>query len=142
MDNIPIEDKKWLAALMDAEGTIGMYYYKHKNENRISLQCTITNTALSLLEEVIRITKQGKIRFYRPCNNPKNKIAMKWYISKKSEIKKFLDLISPYLIIKQTLAVIMKMYCELPHFYGKPKLLEEKRTRILEAFEQEKNSIY
>ena len=96
--------KAYLAGLIDGEGSVTLSR-THKNEMP-SPQLTITNTNLSLLEWVRRVSGCGKI-IHRSRRRPNHKLVYMWCVGKTDKCLDALQTVWPYLRIKRRQARLL-----------------------------------
>lgn len=112
------EQLAWLAGFIDGEGSIGIYNEKDKRKGsnysrfRPSLQIANTNkNSLIFAKEIIGdgnvIEQKG-----RYIKNPNNKICYVYNLRKPSKLVDILNLLIPFLKIKQRQAILLADYCD------------------------------
>jgi hypothetical protein len=103
---IPLEDKKWLACAIDAEGSL---MFKQRESGPFS-SISVSNTDINFLKECESITGVGSIN---TTNRPGHyKTCYKWGTAAAIDVLAILQQIQPYLIIKGDIANQMITACE------------------------------
>ncbi len=102
----------WLAGAWDGEGSITVFKYREKN-NSVKLCPTIcfTNTDAKFVAEVVKILDENGIRLHLETINRKNAKECYQLITRRMEtIRKFLDIIAPYLVSKKPQAQLLTRF--------------------------------
>lgn len=113
--NLEAHEASWLAALIDGEGTLGIYK-QSRPENRSGWKyrgvVQICNTHLGLLQHVSGLLPGWLTVKDRRPGEPQYKILYSFMVSAK-HIVDLLDAVSPFLIVKKKQAGILKQFCTL-----------------------------
>jgi len=104
---IPHTAIAYIAGLIDGEGTISL---RRKIGNHYNIEVYITNTNLCVLEWVQKTLQMGKIFTFKP--RPPRKTQIKWHVHSRNA-EKLLNMVQPYLIIKQGECLEAIMFREL-----------------------------
>jgi hypothetical protein len=96
--NVPPTTLAWIAGFFDGEGSVGLYHHKRPGNRygRYILQITVTNTVQRSVE-LIQETFRGTV-YSRPPVEGRQRVYQ-WFASGKIG-ERFLEAISPYLVIK------------------------------------------
>jgi len=101
----------WLAGIWDGEGTFTIsFLQKGKGKFFLSSQITLTNSCPLMINEISKIIDYYKIGAHLWLENLRTKKHKQCYhltIRKQECIKKFIELVLPYLITKKSRAEIL-----------------------------------
>lgn len=99
--NISETDKAYLAGLFDGEGCVGYYNANPDSDGTpyCHTQVCITNTNEDVISWVNKVANMGRVSM-RMFNDGKRRNAFSWQISKKAQVREFLEAIRPYLHVK------------------------------------------
>jgi hypothetical protein len=110
--NLEAHEASWLAALIDGEGTIGLYKEARPERNygwRFRAQIAISNTNLSIIQKVASLLpgrielKTRRIEGHKPAYV---------FVLATPYIEEALSAIKPFLIIKRKQSGILLSFCE------------------------------
>ena len=106
----------WLAGIWDGEGSITMFrHYEKGRENHFIPVICVVNTCHSIINHVVRLLDRAGIRLRVAIQHKADgKIAQSYQVmtSKHSIIKKFLMLLTPYLIGKRPQAELLARFVD------------------------------
>lgn len=118
IDNPQVTEKNlaWLGGIWDGEGSISITKALRKKGNfNFNSKVTVENTSVRIITEVCRILKGLNISYYiwtRLPRSVKHKQAYVVSVCKLSDIKKFCNIIQPYLILKIEQADLLGKFTE------------------------------
>ena len=105
---LSLEWRKWLAAVIDCEGWIGLYKSKKSGKTNYCYWSAVGvgNTNRILIDKLHELTGIGIITGIQPKSyNAKYKYT--WMVSRYEDVKNLLYTISPHLILKQAQAELV-----------------------------------
>jgi len=121
-----IEQKAWLAGVIDGEGCVNIYPMQRAPSPRL----TVANTNLLLLERVMEITQCGAI--IRSSGRLVKKTGYTWQTTAADDIERVLTEVFPYLVIKAQQASLVIACCKLCAL-PRDERLPGRFTRVSEA---------
>ena len=121
MNSLSEVDKAYIAGLLDGEGCIGYYNASNKSPNRppyYHASVNICNTdprPILWLQEVTGIGRSAITTF----KDGKRRPAYQWQIGRKKQVQQFLEVVRPYLRIKDKQADVLVTALILESSYTK-----------------------
>lgn len=105
----------WLAGIWDGEGSITIFRHKEKNGSVKLKPCLVlTNTDINIINEAVKILDSYDIKFHViDYTRPKSKRIYQLTTSKLSNLEKFCETITPYLVGKKSQAELLYRYVKL-----------------------------
>ena len=98
----------WLAGIWDGEGTITVFLtHRDNNEPRYNPALVLTNTNDVIISEAVKILDELEIRmflFHNHKSNPNYKDAYQLTTRKLTSVKKFCEIMIPFLVGKKAQA--------------------------------------
>jgi hypothetical protein len=101
------DDAKWLAALVDGEGTIGIGPLRSPKRFGYYIHVDICNTCEPLMREVLRVAGGGSLTVRRPRGPYK---AMWFWRAGPTLTERLLRRITPFLFVKREQALLALEY--------------------------------
>ena len=132
-------EKAYIASCFDCEGSIGLRYYKNKeNYSTFHARAAVVNTDRRLIDFLLKTTGMGWMGFEQLKGNRKN--AYRWVL-RREEMEILFPIIMPYFILKRRQAELVLKYFSMTTV-GRPgpnreqkKYLEEK-LKIVEELQK------
>lgn len=121
-NTIPETYKAWLAGFFDGEGSISLLM-RSQSELRVPRAVLSQKNALEVMNEIQR-NYGGNIYF-----REKDRMHQ-WYVGNRTDLKKFLLDVIPYLKIKKAKAEIALAICNLMGSQGTNVSDQDKQTRV------------
>ena len=115
LKKLSLEDKCYIAGLIDGEGCITVYYIKNPNSPqgfRLRPQIQIGNTNKLIIYWLKETTGVGVLSIHKQ-SKAKWKTCYSWYLYVISDIKALLEEILPYLKVKKHQAELLLEFCKL-----------------------------
>jgi DNA modification methylase len=125
-------DRMWMAAMLDAEGSICGTEYLFAGKTKTNIYITITNSSTDIIDRCILLFPQEKRNVYEK-GDKKNKTVYRWDVEKTKIKQLFICEIFPYLVAKKKQAIIAWNFLEMQ------KGLKSKKKGYLPA-QQERRS--
>jgi len=116
MRPLSIEDKAYIAGLVDGEGTLTINYKLHKERGDGCYQpiVGIDNTNKAVINWIHDVTGLGYVNTQRnKGSSGSSKPMFRWRVHKIDDVAMFLDQITPFLTIKRRLGELIKDCCKL-----------------------------
>lgn len=124
-------DRVWLAAMVDAEGSICGTEYQTGERIKTNLFISITNTSTAIIEKCDRLFPQEVKHIYEKVNGASNRKCFRWDVERMDKKAMFLREIYPYLVAKRKQAVIGYTFIEMQR-----GLVSKKKGYLAEQHEQ------
>lgn len=135
----------WLAGIWDGEGTLMIHY---TNRNYYVGRATLTNTSVIMINEIVKILDDYGIKGHIFLEDRKVKNHKKCYhltINKLLNVKKLIELMSPYLIVKKAHSELLLRFIESRLKYKKEIIRVEKgkiECIIQKGYTSEEQTLY
>jgi DNA modification methylase len=131
-------DRVWLAAMLDAEGTICGTEYKFNEHIKTNLYICITNTSEPVIEKCETIFPQEVKHVYEKTNGNSGRKCLRWDVERISGKALFIRTIYPHLVAKRKQAIIGYTFVEMQRGLASKKkgyLVDqrEQRTWLMSA---------
>lgn len=131
-------DQVWLAAMLDAEGSICGTEYQSGDRIKTNIYISITNTSVPVIEKCDRLFPQDLKHIYEKVNGTSNRKCFRWDVERMDQKAMFLRTIYPHLVAKRKQAIIGYTFIEMQRgLVSKKKgyLAEqhEKRSWLMQA---------
>lgn len=109
-----VKELSWLGGIIDGEGTITIRYKGRKNQSPLLAPvCSLVNTDMDMINEVIRILKKHDIAFwisdYKQTGKWKARRLIE--IAGIKRVAKFLPVIEEYLVAKKEECKLVREWC-------------------------------
>mgnify|MGYP005848055845 CR=1 FL=1 len=105
-------DRVWIAAMLDAEGSICGSEYQSGERTKTNIYISITNTSVPIIEKCERLFPQEVKHVYEKVNKS-NRPCFRWDVERLNEKATFLREIYPYLIAKRKQAILAYTLLEM-----------------------------
>lgn len=106
-------DRVWLAAMIDAEGSICGTEYQSGSRTHTGVYISVTNTSIPIIENCERIFPQSIKHVYEKTNGNSDRKCFRWDVERMDQKALFLRTIYPYLIAKRKQAIIGYTFIEM-----------------------------
>lgn len=126
-------DRVWLAAMLDAEGSVCGTEYLNGDRTKTNIYISITNTSVPIIEKCERLFPQDVKHVYEKTNGVSNRQCFRWDVERMETKALFLREVYPYLVAKRKQAIIGYTFIEMQR-----GLLSKKKGYLPE--QQEKQS--
>ena len=115
--NVPICAPEYYAGIMDGEGTLGIYssICKKNGKRYWGTHCKVGMTS-SVIVASFAVRFGGSVNV--PTPDPGMKQMWIWQLRKRSEVRSFLSIVTPFLIEKRDQALITAKYLDDIQAYG------------------------
>lgn len=139
-------DRIWLAAMMDAEGSICGTEYQNCGRTKTNIYISITNTSVPIIDKCEMIFPQEVKHVYEKTNSVSSRPCFRWDVERMETKSLFLREIYPHLIAKRKQAIIGYTFTEMQRGLESKKrgyLAEqnEQRSWLLDALSKLNNGI-
>lgn len=124
-------DQVWLAAMMDAEGSICGTEYQSGDRIKTNIYISITNTSVPIIEKCDRLFPQEVGHVYEKVNGNSNRKCFRWDVERMDQKALFLRTIYPHLVAKRKQAIIGYTFIEMQR-----GLVSKKKGYLAEQHEQ------
>lgn len=124
-------DQVWLAAMLDAEGSICGTEYQSGDRIKTNIYISITNTSVPLIEKCDRLFPQDLKHIYEKTNGASNRKCFRWDVERMDQKALFLRTIYPHLVAKRKQAIIGYTFIEMQR-----GLVSKKKGYLAEQHEQ------
>jgi DNA modification methylase len=105
-------DRVWLAAMVDAEGSICGTEYQTGDRTKTNLFISITNTSVPIIEKCERLFPQDVKHVYEK-GGPSNRICYRWDVERIETKALFIREIFPHLVAKRKQAIVGYTFLDL-----------------------------
>jgi len=123
-------DRVWLAAMVDAEGSICGTEYETGDRTKTNIYLSITNTSVPIIDKCEHLFPQAVKHVYEK-SGPSSRICYRWDVERMETKALFIREIYPYLVSKRKQAVVAYTFLELQH-----SLFSKKKGYLPEQQEQ------
>jgi DNA modification methylase len=106
-------DRTWLAAMLDAEGSICGTEYETNNRTKTNLYICITNTSVPIIEKCERLFPQDVKHVYEKTNDTSKRRCFRWDVERIETKAMFLREVYPYLVAKRKQAILGYTFLEM-----------------------------
>ena len=106
-------DQVWLAAMLDAEGSICGTEYQTGDRTKTNIYISITNTSVPVIEKCDRLFPQELKHIYDKVNGTSNRKCFRWDVERIDQKAMFLRTIYPHLVAKRKQAIIGYTFIEM-----------------------------
>lgn len=139
-------DRIWLAAIMDAEGSICGTEYQCGGRTKTNIYISITNTSVPIIDKCETLFPQEVKHVYEKTNSVSSRPCFRWDVERMETKSLFLREIYPHLIAKRKQAIIGYTFTEMQRGLESKKrgyLAEqnEQRSWLLDALSKLNNGI-
>ena len=124
-------DQVWLAAMLDAEGSICGTEYQSGDRIKTNIYISITNTSVPVIEKCDRVFPQELKHIYEKANGTSNRKCFRWDVERMDQKALFLRTIYPHLVAKRKQAIIGYTFIEMQR-----GLMSKKKGYLSEQHEQ------
>ena len=124
-------DQVWLAAMLDAEGSICGTEYQSGDRIKTNIYISITNTSVPVIEKCDRLFPQDLKHIYEKVNGTSNRKCFRWDVERMDQKAMFLRTIYPHLVAKRKQAIIGYTFIEMQR-----GLVSKKKGYLAEQHEQ------
>lgn len=124
-------DQVWLAAMLDAEGSICGTEYQSGDRIKTNIYICITNTSVPVIEKCDRLFPQEVCHIYEKVNGTSNRKCFRWDVERMDQKAMFLRTIYPHLVAKRKQAIIGYTFIEMQR-----GLVSKKKGYLAEQHEQ------
>ena len=124
-------DQVWLAAMLDAEGSICGTEYQTGDRIKTNIYISITNTSVPVIEKCDRLFPQDLKHIYEKTNGASNRKCFRWDVERMDQKALFLRTIYPHLVAKRKQAIIGYTFIEMQR-----GLVSKKKGYLAEQHEQ------
>ena len=105
-------DRVWLAAMVDAEGSICGTEYETGDRTKTNIYISVTNTSVPIIDKCERLFPQAVKHVYEKAG-PSSRICYRWDVERMETKALFIREIYPYLVAKRKQAVVAYTFLEL-----------------------------
>lgn len=105
-------DRVWLAAMIDAEGSICGTEYQTGDRTKTNIYISITNTSVPIIDKCERLFPQDVKHVYEK-SGPSSRICYRWDVERMETKALFLREIYPHLVAKRKQAIVGYTFLEL-----------------------------
>jgi len=139
-------DRIWLAAMMDAEGSICGTEYQNCGRTKTNIYISITNTSVPIIDKCEMIFPQEVKHVYEKTNSVSSRPCFRWDVERMETKSLFLREIYPHLIAKRKQAIIGYTFTEMQRGLESKKRgylakQNEQRSWLLDALSKLNNGI-
>lgn len=106
-------DRVWLAAMVDAEGSICGTEYQTGDRTKTNIYISITNTSIPIINKCERLFPQNLKHIYEKTNGNSNRRCFRWDVEHMETKSLFIREIYPYLVAKRKQAILGYTFLEL-----------------------------
>jgi len=106
-------DQVWLAAMLDAEGSICGTEYQTGDRTKTNIYISITNTSVPVIEKCDRLFPQEAKHIYEKVNANSSRKCFRWDVERMDQKAMFLRTIYPHLVAKRKQAIIGYTFIEM-----------------------------
>jgi hypothetical protein len=124
-------DQVWLAAMLDAEGSICGTEYQSGDRIKTNIYISITNTSVPVIEKCDRLFPQDLKHIYEKVNGNSSRKCFRWDVERMDQKALFLRTIYPHLVAKRKQAIIGYTFIEMQR-----GLVSKKKGYLAEQHEQ------
>lgn len=124
-------DQVWLAAMLDAEGSICGTEYQSGDRTKTNLYISITNTSVPIIEKCDRLFPQEIKHIYEKTNWASGRKCFRWDVERMDQKSMFIRTIYPHLVAKRKQAIIGYTFIEMQR-----GLVSKKKGYLSEQHEQ------
>lgn len=124
-------DQVWLAAMLDAEGSICGTEYQTGDRTKTNIYISITNTSVPVIEKCDRLFQQDLKHIYEKTNGTSNRKCFRWDVERMDQKALFLRTVYPHLVAKRKQAIIGYTFIEMQR-----GLVSKKKGYLAEQNEQ------
>ncbi len=124
-------DRVWMAAMVDAEGSICGTEYKSGERTKTNIYISVTNTSIPIIDKCERLFPQDVKHVYEKTNGTSGRRCFRWDVERIDEKSLFLREIFPYLVAKRKQAMLAFAFTEMQR-----SLFSKKRGYLQEQHEQ------
>jgi hypothetical protein len=124
-------DQVWLAAMLDAEGSICGTEYQSGDRTKTNIYISITNTSVPVIEKCDRLFPQDLKHIYEKTNGTSNRKCFRWDVERMDQKALFLRTVYPHLVAKRKQAIIGYTFIEMQR-----GLVSKKKGYLAEQHEQ------
>lgn len=129
-------DRVWLAAMIDAEGSICGSEYQSSGRSKINIYISITNTSMPVIDKCDRLFPQAVKHIYEKTNGNSARRCFRWDVERIDQKSIFLRTIYPHLVAKRKQAIIAYTFIEMQR-----GLMSKKNGYLAEQHERRSWSI-
>jgi len=131
----------WLSGIWDGEGTFAIYKCPRKNKYSYTGRLTLSNTDMTMLDEIFRIFDYYGITGHiceekRRKKRKNHKDCYHITINKMSSVLNGIELMLPYLVSKKAHAQIVKRFVQSRIKYKQTVKQDKKTGRLLGTIEK------
>ena len=126
-------DRVWMAAMVDAEGSICGTEYQTGDRTKTNLYITVTNTSTAIIEKCDRIFPQEAKHIYEKKNGASDRVCYRWDVERMDTKALFIREIYPYLVAKRKQAILGYTFLEMQ------RGLESKKKGYLAAQHEQRS---
>jgi len=127
------KDRVWLAAMVDAEGSICGSEYQNNGRTKTNIYISITNTSMPIIDKCERLFPQEIKHIYEKKNENSSRICYRWDVEKMEQKSLFIREIYPHLVAKRKQAILGYNFLEM-----QKGIISKKKGYLIE--QQEKRS--
>jgi DNA modification methylase len=124
-------DRVWLAAMLDAEGSICGTEYLTGDRTKTNIYIGITNTSVPIIDKCERLFPQEVKHVYEKTNGVSNRRCFRWDVERMDTKALFIREIYPYLVAKRKQAILGYTFLEMQR-----GLKSKKKGYLAEQHEQ------
>lgn len=124
-------DQVWLAAMLDAEGSICGTEYQTGDRIKTNIYISITNTSVPVIEKCDRLFPQDIKPIYEKVNGNSARKCFRWDVERMDQKALFLRTVYPHLVAKRKQAIIGYTFIEMQR-----GLVSKKKGYLAEQHEQ------
>ena len=124
-------DQVWLAAMLDAEGSICGTEYQSGDRIKTNIYISITNTSVPVIEKCDRLFPQEVGHVYEKVNGSSNRKCFRWDVERMDQKAMFIRTIYPHLVAKRKQAIIGYTFIEMQR-----GLVSKKKGYLADQHEQ------
>ena len=105
-------DRVWLAAMVDAEGSICGTEYTTNDRTKTNIYISVTNTSVPIINKCEKLFPQDIKHIYEK-SGPSSRVCYRWDVERMDTKALFVREIYPYLVAKKKQAIVAYTFLEL-----------------------------
>lgn len=106
-------DRVWLAAMVDAEGSICGTEYETGDRTKTNIYICVTNTSTRIIDKCERLFPQEVKHVYEKTNSASGRRCFRWDVERIETKSMFLREIYPHLVAKRKQAILAYTFIEM-----------------------------
>jgi hypothetical protein len=99
----------WIAGIVDGEGWIGLNS-STSSKTYVDVRIAVTSTTVAMQNALLKLTGLGTVHDQKPAK-PNHRPQFTWRVQSALNVGAFLEVVSPYLLIKRAVAKVVLDVC-------------------------------